>query len=373
MRIMQVSTVFLPGGIQRHVLDLTADLRAFGHTVILAGGRGEWGVTGDDPDFYYAPLERVAEGYESKFTRLAAILPSVRNLRRAIKERDIEIVHAHETAPAIIAKLATIGMNIPVVLTFHGSSIEREASVAKTAGFCADLTVSPSHASIEALISKGLARDRTRVLGLGVAHKPKPDAKAVATLRADLLDGHDGPLVLSISRLAHQKGIDLMVEVVKQVSQVRPNVMFAVAGGGPQSDLVAGWAKTAGVEDKIKFLGPVETIPLHLAASDIFLLTSRWEALPISIVEAFRAGLPVVATNCGGVRELVNDEVGALLEVGDIQGTTDVLIKLIDDEELRNGKGEAALALSHSDRFDPAHVHKQFEALYTEMLGQKHE
>lgn len=371
MRIMQVSTVFLPGGIQRHVLDLTADLRSFGHTVILAGGRGEWGVTGDDPDFYYAPLERVAGGYHSKLGRLSAILPSVRNLRRAIKDRNIDIVHAHETAPAIIARLATIGMNVPVVLTFHGSSVEREASVAQIAKFCADLTVSPSHASIEALISKGLARDQTRVLGLGVAYKPAADAKDVAALRAELLDGHTGPLVLSISRLAHQKGIDLMVEVVKRVTQARPNVMFAVAGGGPQTDLVDGWAKSAGVEDKIKFLGPVETIPLHLAASDIFLLTSRWEALPISIVEAFRAGLPVVATNCGGVRELVDDQVGALLEVGDIQGTADMLIKLVDDDDLRNAKGAAARDLSQNERFDPEHVHRQFEALYIEMLGHK--
>lgn len=369
MRIMQVSTVFLPGGIQRHVLDLTADLRQLGHTVILAGGRGNWGVTGDDPDFYYAPLERVAGGYHSKFGRLSAILPSVRNLRRAIKERGIEIVHAHETAPAIIAKLATVGLNIPVILTFHGSSIEREASVAKIANYCADLTVSPSHASIEALISKGLPRDQTRVLGLGVAHEPTPDPKAVTALRADLLDGHDGPLILSVSRLAHQKGIDLMVDVVKRVTQKRPNVKFVVAGGGPQEDLVGGWAKSAGVEDKITFLGPIETIPLHLAASDVFLLTSRWEALPISIVEAFRAGLPVVATDCGGVRELVDDQVGALLEVGDVQGTADVLIQLADDADLRNAKGRAALSLSQQDRFDPEHVHKQFEALYAEMLG----
>lgn len=367
---MQVNTVFLHGGIQRHVLDLTHELRAFGHEVSVAGGDGGWGIDTSDPLFFPVPLDRVAAGNGGKLARMAAILPAVMQLRKAVRQSGAQLVHAHETAPALIAKMATIGMNIPIVFTYHGSTVERQGQVAMFARCCADMTVSPSHTSIDALISKGLPRDRTRVLGLGVHPHPETDQNDVDALRTSLIgDDKDAVLILSVSRLAHQKGIDLMVQVAKQVTDQRDNVIFAVAGGGPQTELAPEWAREAGVSDKIKFLGPVSTIPLHLAAADIFLLTSRWEALPISIVEAFRSKLPVVATNCGGVRELVDDKVGALLEVGDIEGTSKALIELIDNADLRRQKGQAAFDLSQESRFDPTAVHRQFEALYQEILS----
>jgi glycosyltransferase involved in cell wall biosynthesis len=110
-------------------------------------------------------------------------------------------------------------------------------------------------------------------------------------------------------------------------------------------------------------------VPLHLRAADMFLLTSRWENLPISIVEAFRAGLPVVATDCGGVKELVDDSVGALLPVGDAAGIAGALAGVIADPDLRAAKGAAALARSKEDRFDPAAVHARFADMYREVIA----
>ena len=83
-----------------------------------------------------------------------------------------------------------------------------------------------------------------------------------------------------------------------------------MAGGGPLEQEAKRWAEDAGLSDTVTFLGMTERVPLYLKASDMFLLTSRWEALPLSIVEAFHAGLPVIATDCGGVSELVDEEVG---------------------------------------------------------------
>ena len=128
------------------------------------------------------------------------------------------------------------------------------------------------------------------------------------------------------------------------------------------------WAEVAQVSDTIKFMGPVSDVATVLASSDMYLLTSRWEALPISIVEAFRSAIPVVATDCGGVKELVNPSVGAVVPVGDTNAIAAMIIDLADNQELRLQMGRNALELSKKDRFSPGAVHESYEALYKDIL-----
>lgn len=364
MRIVEICTNFLPGGIQRHVLDLTEDLRRRGHEVTLVGDDGDWFPA----EGVHLSLNKVA-GYSGKMTRrIGAIFPAVLALRRELRARQIQLVHAHETAPALIARLASFGLGIPIVMTFHGSAPARERQVANIARRCADMVVSPSKDGIDRLVAAGLPRARCRVIGLGISALPQTEAADVAALRAQLLNGKAGPLVFSLSRIAHQKGIDIMVEAAKQVVRHQPETVFAIAGHGPLQQDVAGWINDAGLSDNMQLLGPVSPVALHLAAADIFLLTSRWENLPVSIVEAFRAGLPVVATDCGGVRELVDEHVGAMVPVEQPAATVTALLALIEDEEMRGRKGQAALHRSQEDRFTPLHVHARFEALYHDLI-----
>lgn len=371
MRILQVCTNFRPGGIQRHVLDLTADLRARGHRVTLAGDGGDWAAVADTGagDFVPLALNAVAGLGGAAPRRVMALAACARALRRVIRERRIELIHAHETAPALTARLAALGLGVPVVMTFHGAAPSREQSVARIGRLCADLVISPSRTSLDALIARGLPAARARHVGLGIAPLPAVAAAEVAARRAALLGARSGPLIFSLSRLQEQKGIDVMVEVARRVVAEWPGAVFVVAGGGPLADSVGAWAEAAGVAGNMRFLGPVSTVPLHLRAADIFLLTSRWEALPISIVEAFRAGLPVVATDCGGVRELVDARVGAMLPVGDAGAIAAALLGLIRDPAARSAKGAAALDRSREARFDPATVHGAFEALYGAVIA----
>ncbi len=374
MRILQLSTNFRIGGIQRHILDLSEYLRSRGHGVVLGGGEGEWRPENDDPPFELLDFDGVAAEGGSVFSRVARLLPVARRMRRILRRHRIQIIHAHETAPVIVARLAAARSGIPIVFTYHGSDPEREASVAHTARRCAALTVSPSRTALRKLVAHGLPEERTRVIGLGV-HRPGPiPPERVARVRQKLLrglpgSGEGGILVSSLSRLDQQKGIDIMIEVARKIAAQREDVRFVVAGGGPLDGLVQRWADVLGVSDHVSFLGHVGDIPALLAASDIYLLTSRWEALPISIVEAFQQGLPVVATDCGGVRELVDPAVGAVVPVGDSAAIARALLRLIEDEGLRRKQGQNALALSRSRRFSPDAVHAGFEALYRDMLG----
>ncbi len=369
MRIIQFCTNYYKGGgIQTHAIDLVNWLRAQGHEVAFAGEPIRAMIDTDAPDFIPLPMAKVSRNDGNVIFRTAALLHSAFKLRRAISRHPVDLIHTHETAPAMVARLAVLGKNIPVVMTFHGSAPDRIPSAARIGRYCADLVASPSRISLDALIANGVNSEKTMVLGLGIKPLPESSPDEIAALRADYLSDPDGAIVFSPSRLAPQKGIDIMIEVARRVTAKHPGTMFIVAGGGLLTGQVEDWARAAGVGDNMRFLGPIDTVPAHLRAADIFLLTSRWEALPISIVEAFRAGLPVIATDCGGVSELVDEQVGTLCPVEDVEALTQTVLDYLERPDLRARKGVAALERSRDDRFDPQAVHQQFARVYQALI-----
>lgn len=371
LKILQMPTNFRPGGIQRHVLDLTEALRAEGHHVYLAGDDGDWRSLVDGPDYLPLPLTALTWEGGGMAARLARLPGTVLALRRWLASHPADVIHTHETAPAMVARLATLGRKVPVVMTYHGAAPEREAEAARQARLFADIVNSPSRMSLDRLIDKGLPEEKTVVIGNGVAPLADVAPDAVAAKRAVLLGGHDGPLVFSLSRMSVQKGLDDMIAVARQVLDDQPGAVFAVGGGGPLAEEVADQVARSGLGDQFRLLGPVTEVAEHLLASDLYLLTSRWENLPISIVEAFRAGLPVVATDCGGVRELVDDQVGALCKVGDVDDLAKAVSGLLADAPLRAAKGAAARKRAAEDRFDPDAVHARFAALFADLVAHR--
>lgn len=371
--MVQFCTNFLPGGgIQTHVVDLTRCLRAQGHHVILAGEPGAGSAGEPEASFLALPLDEVSTPGQPLLRRLAFAVRAAWRLRSALRRLRVDLIHAHETAPALVARLATLGLPVPVVLTFHGAEPARLDSVARIARHCADLVLSPSRTTLGFLTDRGLPADRARVMGLGVHALPPVEANDAAALRRELLGGNDGVLFFSLSRLDRQKGLDVMIEVARRVIAVRPEVVFVVAGGiGSHAREVERWIEQAGVAENFHLVGVTGEAELYLAAADVYLLTSRWEALPISIVEAFRAGLPVLATDCGGVKELVSADVGRLCAVEDVEALSHAVLELAGDEDLRRRLGAAALELSREARFSPEAVYTEFESVYAQLLARR--
>lgn len=360
-------THFEGGGISRHAIDLSNALRARGHYVAIAGTRGKWMREEIDSDFFYIDLHRVGDGGGSLPRRLLAVARGAMALRRALKAQRIELVHAHESAPALVAGLATIGLGIPVYVTFHGAEPERIAQFGKIARMAADRILTPSHNSARDLREiGGVPADRMQVMALGVQRKPDSEPDHVAAIRKKLLGEGGRLLIVTIARLVHQKGIDLLVEAARRSIERDPGLRFVVVGDGPQRDEAAAWTAAAGISDKLTFVGHSDEAQAYLAASDIFFLPSRWESLPISIVEAFQRGLPVVAADTAGVEELVDESVGRLFQISDLDAMVAALAELANNDALRAQLSNAALSRSREDRFSPDHVHARFEQLYRE-------
>ncbi len=374
MRILQTCTTFYAGGIQRHMMELSESLREKNHDVFLAGTPGPW--LDETTTLPYLPLNLLGisthAGKNSLLRRISTAFKCALKLRKFLKENRIELIHAHESAPAIVARIASLGMKIPIVVTYHGSAPGRVKPFGYTCRLTARLVITPSHrCAVELHEQAGISKDHLKVIGLGVAPPPVIETDRVAQHRKELLKTDGKILVVIIARLDHQKGIDILIEVVQQVKKQRKDVRFVVVGDGRQRDDVRKWAKEAKVESHLEFVGQNNEPYLFLMAADIFLLTSRWEALPITIAEAFQVGLPVVATNTGGVKELVSPTTGFVESIGDVAALSSNILKLSSDDNLRKSMSEEAIKLSKEDRFSIPHIHNIFEKTYMDILNSK--
>ena len=367
LHVLEMATQFGVGGIARHVLALRDSLRAHGHQATLGGTPDAWAGPGNEASFLALPTRYVAGDGGGIFRRLVHVARATWVLRRWLQKNPVDLIHAHESAPALVAKLARIGLNIPLAVTYHGSAPERIAGFGRVAAKC-DLVITPSNRSAEDLASiGGVPRDRLRVIGLGVNPAPPDPADEIAALRKELL-GDGKRLIITIARLCRQKGIDILIDCVAKIIMTHPNFRFVVAGDGPDEAMLMDLARRKNVQDNLRFLGRVGRPHLYLRASDLFLLTSRWEALPFTIVEAFQAGVPAVATACSGVVELIDDSVGAVVPIGDIDAICAAVTNILSDKARRAAMAAAALERSAEDRFNPDRVYDQFEQTYYSLI-----
>jgi glycosyltransferase involved in cell wall biosynthesis len=170
-----------------------------------------------------------------------------------------------------------------------------------------------------------------------------------------------------VGRFAPPKNHALLIEAFAQVRTHTPLYLLLV-GGGELEDAVRQQVAGLGLQERVRFLGVRADVPAILNASDLFVLSSRWEGNPLSVMEAMAAGLPVVSTAVGGVPELVREgETGLLVPSGDAAALARALQALVDDPARREAMGKAARqhAVAH---FDIRHTVRQYEALYERLL-----
>jgi glycosyltransferase involved in cell wall biosynthesis len=362
-------TAFGVGGIARHVLDLSEWLRARGHRVTFSGTAHAWLSSATEQDFVPINTAYVAGEGANIVSRISNAIWSAARLRVWLARNKVDVIHAHESAPALVARLATLGLRIPVAVTYHGSEPERVRQFASTVKF-ADLVITPSHRSASHLEEiGGIDRRKIAVIGLGLKPPPSFEPERVSAVRRELLGDAGAKLAVTIARLAEQKGIDVLIECVRRMISDHPEFRFAVVGDGPLEDEVESMAHRAGVLSHLRFVGRSPTPHLYLRAADLFLLTSRWEALPITIAEAFQEGTPVVATDCGGVAELVDESVGKVVPIGDVDAICRAATEILTDDNLREALAKNAAERSREDRFSPDHINRKFEAVYRKLAA----
>lgn len=174
-----------------------------------------------------------------------------------------------------------------------------------------------------------------------------------------------GTVIGSLGRLTEQKGYDVLVRALPRL----PTATLLLVGDGPERGSLRALAAELGVGDRLRITGWVADARSHLAELDVFALPSRWEGMPLGILEAMHAGLPVLASDVGSVSEAVVDgETGYLVAPDDLESVCRRLEHLLDAPQLRLRMGERG-RLAARERFTDTIMAARYEALYGEALG----
>jgi glycosyltransferase involved in cell wall biosynthesis len=149
--------------------------------------------------------------------------------------------------------------------------------------------------------------------------------------------------LLSVGRLVYQKGHEFLIHAMPNVLRQYPSMKVGICGEGVLRSQLEEQISKLDLSDSVKLLGQWDDVSQFLALTDIFVLPSRWEGLPIALLEAMSVGLPVIATRVEGVEDVVEDQVhGLLVPVEDSEALAKAILQLINDPKQRNEMGMAA-------------------------------
>jgi glycosyltransferase involved in cell wall biosynthesis len=292
------------------------------------------------------------------------------------------VAHTHSSKAGIIGRLAAAAAGVPVVVhTFHGFGFHPRQSFPKRwlyvllEKICArftDALVFVSRSNMDTARAAGIGSPgKYRLIRSGVKLAGYPAKADRAAKRAELGLTPGDLVVLSIGNAKPQKNPRHFLEAAARLSAIHPSARFVFTGGGEELEKLRAAARDRGLEKICLFTGWREDSAELLAASDIFVLTSLWEGLPRSLVEAFKTGLPAVCYRTDGVADILKDGVnGFCPEPGDLDAFCAALSGLLGDGELRDRLAAGAAATDLKE-FDIDFMVRQQEALYDELLEKK--
>ena len=172
------------------------------------------------------------------------------------------------------------------------------------------------------------------------------------------------PVVGTVARLAPEKGIDRLLQAFSWVRAVT-GAALVIVGDGPERPRLEALAAELGLADAVEFAGYTSDVETALARMDVFALASRSEGIPLALLEAMAAGLPVVATRVGGVPEVVADgDTGILVPSGDVHALAGAITELLNDPERRRATGQRGRERVRT-HFSHARMARSYRALYT--------
>ena len=321
------------GGAQIHVLNLLRNLKEQFRFTLVCGEEG------------YLTEKSAKLGIETIILKnlQRQISPSsdyrgYREIRRLLAQLKPDCLHLHSSKAGLLGRLAAWREGIPVVFTAHGWAFtEGAGTLQRTYGLFAEWLLGHIGASVITVSQY----DYQLALRFGVITPTNSwmifnGVEGIDTLSIDRSPGLVN--ILNIGRMARAKNQKLLIEAASLVNR---DFQLVIVGAGRFSEELERLAIDLGLAGKVVFTGTAGDTSAWFGSANIFALSSDYEGLPLSVIEAMSARLPIVATDVGGVSELVCDgENGFLVPRGDARAFARKLEILIDDAELRRKFGE---------------------------------
>ena len=286
-------------------------------------------------------------GIVSFFSDSEGMLQTVSALRKIIDTENIDIVHAHGTRAALWVKLAFLigAKRKPFVYTLHGIHFLRKNALYRTMFLIFERI---TNHMVSALVAVGdtdyasakkyklINSEKLFLIHNGIDYELFSGVHEDGKLR-DKWDARGKFLVLTVCRLAFPKDV---AAIIRAIHKLPGSFRLVVIGSGPDEKRLKDIDAELG--GGTIFLGDRNDIPKILAATDVFVLSSKWEGMPVTILEAMASSRPVIASNSPGIRDIVKDhETGLLFDCGDAEDLKGKLELLAADAGLRKKLGEA--------------------------------
>jgi glycosyltransferase involved in cell wall biosynthesis len=291
-------------------------------------------------------------------------------LRQLLRQGRFDVVHTHSPLPAVAARLSLFPRAPRLVHTEHGiwGQYRWPTYAANLATYALnDHVIAVSRAVADSIDSRRVPHLRAmppvEVLVHGIELTTPPAADAGVKARHLLELPSDVPIVGTVGNLTPLKDQTTMLRAIRLLAGIHPDIHLVIVGTGTMRNALAAEAGELGISDRVLFTGMRDDVPALLPAFDVFALSSRFEGLPIALVEALAAGLPTVVTAVGGIPEVITDgREGLLVEPGSPKALADAVGRLLSDVRLHRSMSLAAFERSRS--FDIRRAVRRIEEIY---------
>lgn len=298
-------------------------------------------------------------------------LARIWNITRYLRYMKPDVIQSHLTYANIIGGLTGYAAGIPVVATLHSAGQDRHYSKARV--------------KLESWILRHVDRG---VIAVGSntanAHKPRLGSQRISVvfnaiyeedtlspaerlvIRQEIMADDQKTLLISVGRFSPVKAFDDLIRAFEVAHRVDNQTVLALVGDGIMREP---WKKLAAdlqLSDSVKFLGSRGDVPRLLQASDLYVSSSMVEGMPLAVMEAMSAGLPVVATGVGDLPDMINPACGGLVPAGQPQQLAEAILATISNRQKMRDMGEHARQYA-VDNFSSAAWMDKLMAIYAEI------
>lgn len=381
--VAMIANIFYPsiGGAQVHTLRLSQKLRARDIDVVVVT-RYHTGLARYE-EVSGVPTYRVGAGAGPKALSALSFSQGAVRLLYTLRNR-YDIIHCHQmVSPMTIGLLAQALVHKPLVVNPHARGVIGDIAVltqrrpitgrirlaaAKQRG---DAFVSISDDIGDELRGVGVAPQKLWSIPNGVdLDHFTPSAPEARSMLREQLQLPQAPTVLFTGRLAQVKALDVLLNAWPLVRQQVPGARLLVLGDGEERAALEAQAKRLGVAESVTFYGSTADVAPFLRAADAYVLCSRSEGLPVALLEAMASGLPIVATNVGGMAQVLEDGVtGRLVPVEDAPALASGLAEALSSPAASNWGEQGRKHVAAHFSLDA--VAEQYIAMYEVLLQRR--
>ncbi len=293
-------------------------------------------------------------------------------LARYLRGRGVGLVHCHNFGAFVYGALAgRLASCRGILYTAHGPDFpcEKRRRLFQRLPLADHIIAVSEKVRRSAVERVGIPPERVTTIVNGIDVRGFSASAQGPKVRSELGAKADTPLVGSVARLSWEKDHETLFRAFSRLLPEHPDVRLLVVGDGPLRRSLEERVRDLALGDAVQFLGTRRDVPDVLAALNVFVLASREEGLPVALLEAMAAGLPVVATSVGGIPDVVVDgETGLLVPPGDPARLSEAIFRLMNNGEEARAMGREA-SKRVAERFDVSRMVRAYEDVYLRVLG----